>query len=154
MFKSSTQGDQPNFIDDSDVVNTYQDIKEKIMEAFHSFEDLLAKLKVLDPVKPGQPNLISQKGFHALVRSLPQGDKYSDHQIRQLFQTYAHAHKGKEQAMQVLDLKEKFYPAFQLRQEKLERSLSFSLGERSETVVESSLASMHIDNQLQGVREE
>lgn len=78
--------DHKNFIDDNDMLNNYNEIKEMFRANAFTFEDILAKMGKPEIAKE---NIVTFKDFKKVVVGMPGGSKFSNLQIKTVFMSYA-----------------------------------------------------------------
>jgi len=87
MKRSEDDTNDRNLVDDDDALNHYNEIKEALKVNFNTFDDILQKMGV--PAVARQSNVVTFRDFETLVRAMPQGQKYSVQQMKNVFMTYA-----------------------------------------------------------------
>jgi hypothetical protein len=87
MKRSEDETNDRNLVDDDDALNHYNEIKEELKVNFNTFDDILQKMGV--PAVAMQSNVVTFRDFETLVRAMPQGQKYSVQQMKNVFMTYA-----------------------------------------------------------------
>ena len=73
-------------INEDDILDQYNEIKEIFRQNAFTFDDLLSKMGKPDFSKE---NMVMLKDFDKLVRSMPQGNKFSNQQIKNVFTNYS-----------------------------------------------------------------
>ena len=113
MKRSEDNTNDRNFVDDDDAINHYSEIKEALKANFNTFDDILQKMGV--PQMAMQSNVVSFRDFETLVRAMPQGQKYSVQQLKNVFMTYAAGVTAADASIKTVDFKDKFFPGIHWR---------------------------------------
>ncbi len=143
-------------IDDDDAMRHYNEIKEAFRLNFNTFDDLLQKMG--QPAMITEGNSVTFRDFEAVVRSIPQGLKYSIQQLKNVFMSYAQGVTANDASIRTVEFKDKFFPGIHWKRTNNEtsgvldsRRGPLSTSQRSET---SGTASIHVDNILAGLKHE
>ena len=154
MKRSEDDTNDRNLVDDDDSLNHYNEIKEALKINFNTFDDILQKMGV--PTLAMQSNVVTFRDFEILIRAMPQGQKYSVQQMKNVFMTYAQGITAADASIKTVDFKDKFFPGIHWRRIGDGPSMvSHHTGASQRSLDQTSQApSMHVDNILQGLKQE
>ena len=155
MKRSEEDSGNHNLVSEDDAMNHYNEIKEALRANFNSFDDLLQKMGL--PAFTTQSNVVTFKDFETLIRSMVQGQKFSVQQLKNVFMTYAAGVTAADASIRAVDFKDKFFPGIHWKRAGDGPSLLTSnqtAGSVRSADNSSQAPSMHVDNILQGLKQE
>jgi hypothetical protein len=107
MDRSQYDMGDKRLVNEDDILDHYNDIKEMFRMNNFTFDDLLSKMGKPDFQKE---NIVTLKDFEKVIRSLPDGNKFSSQQVKNVFSNYAIGGKGVDIYIPLQDFKDKFFP--------------------------------------------
>lgn len=113
MKRSEDDTNDRNLVDDDDALNHYNEIKEALKTNFNTFDDILQKMGV--PTIAMQSNVVTFRDFETLIRTMPQGQKYSVQQLKNVFMNYASGVTAADASIKTVDFKDRFFPGIHWR---------------------------------------